>query len=170
MSQEAEPFEDSCEDHALFALDTGYMDISLGEIEAAAEMDEELQQVIEALEYDEWPRDLRKYEAQKKSLHHLGSLVCKDDKIILPASLRRKAMESAHGGHVGEIAMKRIMREFFWWPRMASETERFVKECQTCCMLSRKNPPLPISSRDLPNGPWEVIQIDFLSIPGYGSA
>lgn len=52
---------------------------------------------------------------------------------------------------------------------MASETEQFVKDCQTCCMLSRKNAPLPISSRDLPEGPWEIVQTDFLSIPGYGS-
>lgn len=169
VSQNAQPFEDSSDDHALLALDTGNMDISLGEIELAAESDEELIQLREALKYDVWSRDLSRYEAQKKHLHYLGSLVCKEDKIILPRSLRRKAMISAHGGHVGEVAMKRIMREFFWWPRMASETEQFVKECQTCCMLSRRNRPLPISSRDLPNGPWEIIQIDFLSIPGYGS-
>lgn len=168
-THEPVPFEDNCENHALFALDTGSMDICLGDIEAAADEDEELKEVINALKYDKWPRALRKYEAQKNSLHHLGSLVCKDDRIVLPSSLRRRAMEAAHGGHVGQVAMKRIMREFFWWPRMASETEQFVKDCQTCCMLSRKNPPLPISSRDLPGGPWEIVQTDFLSIPGYGS-
>ncbi|XP_055621533.1 uncharacterized protein K02A2.6-like [Toxorhynchites rutilus septentrionalis] len=169
MSQDAEPFEDSADEHVLFALDTGNMDISLGEIEVAAELDEELIQLCKALKNDEWPRELRRYEAQKKHLHYLGTLVCKDDKIVLPNSLRSKAMESAHGGHVGEVAMKRIMREFFWWPRMAAETERFVKDCQTCCMLSKKNRPLPISSRNLPEGPWEIIQTDFLSIPGYGT-
>ncbi|XP_062534191.1 uncharacterized protein K02A2.6-like [Armigeres subalbatus] len=145
------------------------MELSLEEIEVAAEKDEELIKVIEALKYNIWPRELRKFEAQKSNLHYLGSLICRNDKIVLPSCLRRKAMESAHGGHVGEVAMKRIMREFFWWPRMASETEQFVKDCQTCCMLSRRNPPLPFSSRDLPDGPWEIVQTDFLSIPGYGS-
>ncbi|XP_062704265.1 uncharacterized protein K02A2.6-like [Aedes albopictus] len=169
MSKEAEPFDDSSEDHVLFALDAGVMDITLADIEVAAEADDELKQVAEALVDDTWPTELRKYESQKKHLHSIGSMICKDEKIVLPSSLRRRAMESAHGGHIGEVAMKRIMREFFWWPRMASETERFVKECQTCCMLSRKNAPVPISSRDLPDGPWDIIQMDFLSIPGYGS-
>ncbi|XP_055523219.1 uncharacterized protein K02A2.6-like [Wyeomyia smithii] len=170
FSQVAEPFEDDGEEgHMLFALDTGIMDISLGEIEACAEADDELVELRKALECDSWPQELRKYEAQKKNLYHLGSLICKDDKIILPRSLRLKAMSSAHGGHIGEVAMKRIMREFFWWPRMASDTEKFVKDCETCRMLSRKNPPLPLSSRELPEGPWEIIQIDFLSIPGFGS-
>lgn len=145
------------------------MNITLSEIERYAEEDVELVELRNALEFDYWPPELRKYEAQKKSLHYIGSLICKDGKIVLPAQLRRKALTSAHGGHVGEVAMKRIMREFFWWPKMAVETEIFVKGCQTCCMLSRKNPPLPISSRDLPEAPWDTIQIDFLSIPGFGA-
>ncbi|XP_055527531.1 uncharacterized protein K02A2.6-like [Wyeomyia smithii] len=65
--------------------------------------------------------------------------------------------------------MKRIMREFFWWPGMSKEVIQFVKNCKTCAVLARKNPPVPLSSRDLPEGPWEVIQIDFLCIPGFGS-
>lgn len=115
FSQDAEPFEDNSDDsHILFALDTGSMDISLGEIEACAEKDEELIQLRQAIEHDCWPRELRRYEAQKKAIHHLGFLICKDDKVILPNPLRIRAMSSAHGGHVGEVAMKRIMREFFW--------------------------------------------------------
>lgn len=36
-------------------------------------------------------------------------------------------------------------------------------------MLGRKNPPVPLSSRELPDGPWEILQVDFLSAPGFGS-
>lgn len=52
---------------------------------------------------------------------------------------------------------------------MAGEVTRFVKNCETCAMLALKNPPLPLSSRTLPNGPWEILQIDFLSVPGFGT-
>lgn len=61
------------------------------------------------------------------------------------------------------------MREFFWWPGMATDVVKFVKQCETCAMLSRKNPPIPLSCRELPEGPWEIIQIDFLSIPTFGT-
>ncbi|XP_062709531.1 uncharacterized protein K02A2.6-like [Aedes albopictus] len=169
-SEEAIPFEDDDEGHYLFALDAGYMDITLADIEVQSENDEELQKLRKALKYGSWPRDLRKYEAQKKTLHTLGSLIINDERIILPNSLRTKALTSAHAGHIGEVAMKRIMREFFWWPGMATETEKFVKQCSTCCQLARKNPPVPLSSRELPDAPWEVIQIDFLEIPSCGSA
>lgn len=52
---------------------------------------------------------------------------------------------------------------------MAKDTENFVKNCETCALLARKNPPIPLSSRELPEGPWEILQIDFLAATGFGS-
>lgn len=169
-TQDTTPFdEDDDENHFLYTLDAGNMEITWSDVESCSETDAELELVRDALESNVWPGALRKYEAQKKSLHYLGSMVFKGDKIVLPLSLRLKAMRAAHSGHAGEVAMKRIMRDFFWWPRMSLEVERFVKGCETCIMLSKKNPPLPLSSRILPNGPWEILQIDFLSLPNFGS-
>ncbi|XP_055522701.1 uncharacterized protein K02A2.6-like [Wyeomyia smithii] len=128
-----------------------------------------VQHVCAALKFNNWAPELRAYESQKLDLHSLGSLLFKADKIVLPKSLRKWALEAAHCGHVGEMAMKRVMREFFWWPGMAKETETFVKNCETCTMLARRNPPIPLSSRELPDGPWEILQIDFLSASGFGS-
>lgn len=167
-SQEAKPFEADDENHLLYALDGG-MNITLNEIEKHSEADEEMQNLCLALRFDQWPRNLRRYECQKMDRHNLGSLIFKSETIVLPKSLRGKALQSAHGGHVGEVAMKRIMREFFWWPGMAKDTESFVEKCETCAMLARRNPPIPLSSRELPDGPWEILQIDFLTVTGFGS-
>ena len=52
---------------------------------------------------------------------------------------------------------------------MSDETEKFIKRCETCALLSRKNPPIALSSRVLPERPWEIIQIDFLMVQGFGS-
>lgn len=52
---------------------------------------------------------------------------------------------------------------------MSLDTEKFVKHCKTCTMLSKKNPPLPLSSRELPDGPWQILQVDFLTLPGCGA-
>lgn len=52
---------------------------------------------------------------------------------------------------------------------MSKEAAEFVKKCETCLLISRKNPPVPLSSRLLPDGPWEILQIDFLSILGCGT-
>lgn len=166
-SQKAEPFEEDDTGHLLYSLDDS-MNITWEEIEKEAEEDEEMQMLHEALVTDNWPKELRKYETQKKNISFLGFLMFKGDRAILPSSLRTKALQAAHGGHVGESAMKKIMREFFWWPRMSIDAEKFVQNCETCAMLSRKNPPLPLSSRELPDGPWQILQVDFLTITGCG--
>ncbi|XP_058827395.1 uncharacterized protein LOC131694724 [Topomyia yanbarensis] len=168
-TQESVPFEEDKESHYLYSLDSGNMVITWNEIEMASENDSELLSVREALMSNKWPADLRPYEAQKPNLRSLGSMVFKDDRVILPNTLRRKALESAHGGHIGEVAMKRVMREYFWWPRMSTEITRFMKDCNTCVQLSRRNPPLPLCSRELPEGPWQMLQVDFLAVPTFGT-
>lgn len=168
-SQQDKPFDEDEENHYLYALDAGCMQMTWNDIEIASQEDGELEMVREAVVSNKWPPELRAYEAQRKNLHTLGSLLFKDDRTVLPVSLRNEALRLAHEGHVGEVATKRIMRLFFWWPRMSAEVSRFIKGCETCAQLSKRNPPLPLVSRDLPGGPWEILQVDFLSVPNYGS-
>lgn len=168
-SQETEPFDDDDEKHLLYTLDAGFMNISWTEIQSASESDEELVNVRAGVRTGFWTKDLKRYEAVAKQLRVLEPLVFKEDQIVLPIDLRRRALETAHQGHIGCGATKRILREFFWWPNMAKEAVAFVNRCETCLTISRRNPPIPISSRMLPDGPWEILQIDFLSLPGCGS-
>ncbi|XP_062713311.1 uncharacterized protein K02A2.6-like isoform X1 [Aedes albopictus] len=169
QAQDPIPVEEDDESNFLYALDVGHMNITWGEIERRTEEDLELREVRTALLSNVWPRDLQKYEAQRKSLRFLGYLLFKDDRAVLPEVLRNTALQSAHGGHVGVVAMKKILRQFFWWPGMSTAAEKFVKDCEVCVQLSRKNPPIPLSSRVLPEGPWEILQIDFLKVPGFGT-
>lgn len=168
-TQVDEPFDEDFEKHILYALDGGFMDISWKDIQLAAEADVEQQAIRCAITSMDWPENLRRFEAQVKFLRTLGPIIFMHDKIVLPKKLHLRALSAAHQGHIGCGAMKRIMRDHFWWPGMSSDVEKYVKNCDTCLMISRKNPPLPLSSRALPDGPWQIIQIDFLSIPGCGS-
>ncbi|XP_062538240.1 uncharacterized protein LOC134206530 [Armigeres subalbatus] len=52
---------------------------------------------------------------------------------------------------------------------MAKEVEKYVKSCEICILMSRKGPPQPLSSRELPENLWEIFQIDFLSNPGFAT-
>ncbi|XP_058817176.1 uncharacterized protein K02A2.6-like [Topomyia yanbarensis] len=40
--------------------------------------------------------------------------------------------------------------------------ELHVKKCRGCLLVSSPDPPEPMIRKDLPNGPWEDIAIDFL--------
>lgn len=168
-TQVDEPFDEENDKHILYALDAVNMNISWTDIQLASETDDELKAVKWAMISKKWPEHLRRYEIQENDLRILDPMVFKGDKIILPKILRTKALDIAHQGHIGIGATKRIMREYFWWPNMSKDTTEFIKSCQTCLMISRKNPPIPLSSRMLPSGPWEILQIDFLSIQGCGT-
>lgn len=168
-TQSEEPFDKNDDKHFLYALDTERMEITWSEIEGTSEEDAELGSVREALISNKWPEELRSYESQKKSLFCLGPLIFKNERVVLPNMLRSKAVTSAHGGHIGEMATKRIMRQYFWWPEMSKDIERFIKNCEICTLLSRRNPPLPLRPRALPDGPWEVLQIDFLTVTQFGT-
>lgn len=163
-----EPFDEENDKHLLFSLDAGTMDITWTDIDSASEVDTELIDFQQALESNRWPKHLHRFEAHVKELRSLGLKVFKGERLILPKSLRTKALSTAHRGHIGCAAMKRILREFFWWPGLGDDVESFVKNCHTCLKITKRNPPIPLSNRKLPEGPWEVLQIDFLSLPGCG--
>lgn len=168
QTEPAEPFDDTQEKHLLYFLDAGQIEISWEEINAEAEVDLELVKVREAIISGLWEPGFRRFECQAKHLRVLGPLVFKDCKIVLPTRLRRRALQSAHQGHMGAASVKRILREYFWWPGLAKEAEVYVEQCETCFLLSRKNPPIPLTSRALPQGPWEILQIDFYTDYEFG--
>lgn len=167
-SQPSESFDDVNDRHLLYQIDAGSMEISWDEIETYAENDNELTKVRSALLTGSWAPGLRRYESQEQELRTLGFMLFKGDRIILPVALRNRAIQSAHQGHVGIGSTKRILREYFWWPNMSTEAANFVKQCETCLRLSRKNPPIPLTSRELPNGPWEILQLDFYTDKEFG--
>lgn len=162
-------FDDEADDkHLLYLLDVGAMELTWDEIETVSEHDIELSNIKTAIETGKWESGLRRYESQASSLRTIGCMIFKNDQVVLPHPLRTRAINSAHQGHMGISSTKRIMREYFWWPGMSSDIEAHVKGCETCLLLSRKNPPIPLTNRELPRGPWEILQIDFYTDKEFG--
>ncbi|XP_058820815.1 uncharacterized protein K02A2.6-like isoform X2 [Topomyia yanbarensis] len=166
--QPTESFDETADRHLLYLLDAGTMDFSWHEIEKYAEEDEEQLEIRTSLKTGHWKKQHRCYESQAKYLHTLGDLIFKMDRVVLPYKLREKALQIAHQGHMGAASMKRILRNYFWWPKLSKDTEHHIKLCETCLRLSRKNAPLPLTSRELPEGPWEILQVDFFADHEFG--
>ena len=69
--------------------------------------------------------------------------------IVLPASLRPRALRIAHrsvlAGHPGQTRMNFRLRRVFYWPHMAADIQATVRECPECAknrirLLKHTNP------------------------------
>jgi hypothetical protein len=60
------------------------------------------------------------------------ALLTKDNVVVVPASLRSRALHLAHEGYPGIVKMKSRSRSTIWWPGMNSDVECYVRHCAAC--------------------------------------
>lgn len=135
--------------------------VTLEEMKWHTDRDPELREVKKALESDEWPRALGKFRSVKHELRVSDGLVTRMGETVVPVSLRPKVLSTAHIGHPGAPAMKSILRGTVWWPGMLTHAGNWGSACETCVLMSRKNPPMPMQRSELPAAVWDNIAIDF---------
>ncbi|KAL1249378.1 hypothetical protein QQF64_020383 [Cirrhinus molitorella] len=105
---------------------------------------------------------------QNELLYRMSkNLYGKDKKqLVLPEPFHQQVMYSLHddAGHLGIERTTELVKDRFYWPRLTSEVEKYVKSCGRC--MVRKT--LPQKCAPLGNitssGPMELICIDFLSV------
>lgn len=131
------------------------------QIKKETNRDDELLAVKVALETEIWPENVGRYKSIKDQLVWQKEILMKLGAVVVPRTLRPKALEIAHKGHPGMTAMKSIMRSKVWWPNMAKQIEETVRTCVGCILTSKQEPPVPMKRSELPSEPWDVIAIDF---------
>jgi hypothetical protein len=67
-------------------------------------------------------------------------------------------------GHLGRAKTHAYLSNFYWWPSMASEVDRFCSSCTDCQRSKPTNkPPVGLlKSLPVPSYPWESVGIDFV--------
>lgn len=127
-------------------------------------VDNELQTVVKWLDKKEkWPEQIMKYQAFQGDLYLQGDLLMKREKMVLPSTLRDRALRLAHRSHPGMSTMKNFLRQGLWWPGMDRQIEDFVKTCPECQLVTVISRPLPIENTELPQNPWDYVSMDFAS-------
>lgn len=134
------------------------------EVQDESLKDVELQMVSSYLgKHGKWPAEIVKYEPFQGNLYTHGGVLMKDEKMVLPAKLRGRALRVAHRSHPGMSTMKNILRQGLWWPGMDREIENFVKSCHECQMVTVYRHPPPITMTELPNNVFDYVSMDFSS-------
>jgi hypothetical protein len=87
---------------------------------------------------------------------------------IIPESLQHHVMEKFHEGHYSGQKMMWRLRNMFWWYKLPSSVDKFVKSCVTCAQ-SKASGAIRCQSGSLPSpGPYELVFIDIVGpLPSY---
>jgi hypothetical protein len=92
-------------------------------------------------------------------------VLCKNDKLIIPASLQHRAVSWYHHylQHPGHSCLEEIMRSMMYWKGMHNNIGSSIKSCRSCQMNKRHSqkyghvpPKLVITT------PWQVLYVDFI--------
>ena len=76
--------------------------------------------------------ELAPYKNIWKELSVHEDLVLRGHKIVVPPSLRAKAVALAHDGHQGIVKSKAYIRSIMWFPNMDQQVEEAVRLCHLC--------------------------------------
>jgi len=132
------------------------------DIEQAAAEDEEMKELRECIQTGKWEgHKCSEYLAVANELCVVGNVVMRGTRMVIPKQLRAAVMNIGHEGHLGVVSMKQLLRTKVWWPKLEKDVEKYVKTCDGCQLVSRPDPPEPITSTELPEGPWRVVAVDF---------
>lgn len=135
--------------------------IKIEQIESESALDKVIQSVKKAIDENNWSDEIGPYKAIETELCFSNNILLRGNRIVLPESLRARALELGHEGHPGMTIMKKRLRAKIWWPKMDGQIEKFVKQCRGCTLVGAPNAPEPLRSTELPSKPWQHIAIDF---------
>ncbi len=110
----------------------------------------------------EWKRLCVRNGVLYREKQHLGEKVLQ---LVLPEGERDLAFEGLHDnlGHLGQDRTLALMRDRFFYPKMADDIARRIRECQRCVrrkVVPERAPLVPIQTAQ----PMELVAIDFLTV------
>ena len=137
--------------------------MTIEEIIKASTDDREMKGLRAAIKMNQWEIDTVKPFKSVKDELTIGpnNIVLRGTRIVLPASLRQRAIDIAHESHHGLSKTKALMREKVWFPDIDKLTKDTLDRCIPCQAVGRPAPPQPLQMSEMPTGPWQKVHIDF---------
>lgn len=90
------------------------------------------------------------------------TVLLRNNRIVLPQTLRKRAVQVSHEGHQGMAKTKAYLRSKVWFPGMDAVVENSVKNCASCQLLAPEPRAIePLKMSELPGSAWENLSMDF---------
>ena len=109
-------------------------------------------------------KDLQPYQSIVSELSITHGVIIRGRRIVLPTSLHKKVIDTAHEGYQGLVKTKQLLRSRVWFPGLEKKVESCINTCIPCQATVHMALQEPVKSTILPNGPWECLSMDFMAL------
>lgn len=93
-------------------------------------------------------------------------MVWKNDRIIIPRSMRSEMLKKVHIDHLGQEKCKLRIRETMFWPNVNSQIEDLISNCQACLTFKNQNLKETLIPHELPQRAWSKVGTDIFHFDG----
>ena len=109
------------------------------------------------------PDDVKRYNQYRHELTIQNEIIYRNDRILIPFSLRKKITNLLHTSHTGIENTLKVARRNVFWPGMTSEIKNKIGACNICARVAdnQRNPPM--QSHSTPNYPFQFVSMDVLT-------
>ena len=130
-------------------------------------------QIVYQLIHQGWPENKSTIPDEAKPFHKCRAelraedgLIFRNDRIVIPTTLRKEVLKQIHGSHLGLNACYRRAKETVYWPGITTELRQIIGACECCRKFDPKQTREPMKTRDLPSLPWEMVSSDIFQYAG----
>ena len=93
-------------------------------------------------------------------------LILKQERIVMPTTLRRGTLNTIHHGHLGQEKCLLQARSAVFWPGITKDVTNLVQNCATCQAHQRKQQKQQILQPEPPCYPWQILSSDLFEFKG----
>ena len=150
--------------------------MTMQEIQDATLADRTLQMLIDIIEKNSWNKlnaisttskgvntdELKLFAKSRNELTVNASknIILRGSRLIVPQTLRARAISIAHEGHQGLVKTKQLIREKIWFPGIDKDVKHMIDNCVPCQAVTTANKPAPLRMNVLPPAPWHTLHLD----------
>ena len=112
------------------------------------------------------PTEAKPYFTIREELTVVDGVIFKDNKIVVPSTLRKEMLAKIHESHQGIVRCKQRARECLYWPGMMTQIYNLVSQCSTCKQNAKYQQRQPLINHDIPDQPWVKVGSDLFEYDG----
>jgi hypothetical protein len=145
---------------------------TMTEIRNETKNDAGLQELITVIRQG-WPEHraqvghiVKPYFDYQEELAIIDDIIYKSNRVVVPKSMRSKALQMLHSGHQGIVRSKQLARDLLYWPGINKQVEDMVSKCGTCQERRAAQAKEPLMPTEIPEGPWQHVAQDLFDCFG----